>query len=180
MTAMAEVAVPAPSRSITAKLAGTCAAILYALIALFLRFVMARVFFLSGQAKIDGPSIPVRTDFFEFSVTLPAAIKDSTFQMFDTQYADLPIPPTVAAIVFTYAEFILPICLLLGFGVRLAALGLLAMTVLLQIYVVPGMWWPAHVYWISILLVLIVLGPGAISIDALIRWIYRRDRPAVR
>jgi len=54
------------------------------------------------------------------------------------------------------------------------------MTVLLQIYVVPGMWWPAHVYWISILLVLIVLGPGAISIDALIRWIYRRDRPAVR
>jgi len=180
MTAMAEVAVPAPSRSITAKLAGVCAAILYALIALFLRFVMARVFFLSGQAKIDGPSIPVRTDFFEFSITLPAAIKDSTFQTFDTQYADLPIPPTVAAIVFTYAEFVLPICLLLGFGVRLAALGLLAMTVLLQIYVVPGMWWPAHVYWISILLVLIVLGPGAISIDALIRWIYRRDRPAVR
>ena len=177
---MAEVAVPAPSPSITAKLAGVCAAFLYALVALFLRFVMARVFFLSGQAKIDGPSIPVRTDFFEFSITLPAAIKDSTFQMFDTQYADLPIPPTVAAIVFTYAEFILPICLLLGFGVRLAALGLLAMTVLLQIYVVPGMWWPAHAYWISILLVLIVLGPGAISIDALIRWIYRRDRRAAR
>ena len=183
MTTMAEVAapaLPAPSRSITAKLAVVCAAILYALIALFLRFVMARVFFLSGQAKIDGPSIPVRTDFFEFSVTLPAAIKDSTFQMFDTQYADLPIPATVAAIVFTYAEFVLPICLLLGFGVRLAALGLLAMTVLLQVYVVPGMWWPAHVYWVSILLVLIVLGPGAFSIDALIRWIYRRDRRAAR
>src|SRR5262249_34951795 len=115
MTAMAEVAAPAPSRSITAKLAGTCPAILYALIALFLRFVMARVFFLSGQAKIEGPSFPLRTVFFEFSIPLPAAIKDSTFQTFDTQYADLPIPPTVAAIVFTYAEFVLPICLLLGF-----------------------------------------------------------------
>jgi putative oxidoreductase len=178
MIAMAEVAAAAPSRSILAKLVAVCAAILYALIALFLRFVMARVFFLSGQAKIDGPRIPVRTDFFEFSVTLPAAIKDSTFEMFDTQYANLPIPATVAAIVFTYAEFVLPICLLLGFGARLAALGLLVMTVLLQVYVVPGMWWPAHVYWVSILLVLIVLGPGAISIDALIRRIYLRDRRA--
>src|SRR5262245_65842409 len=108
MTAMAEVAAPAPSPSITGRLARVCAAILYALIALFLRFVMARVFFLSGQAKIDGPSIPVRTDFFEFSITLPAAIKDSTFQTFDTQYADLPIPPTVAETVFTYSELFLP------------------------------------------------------------------------
>src|SRR5262245_66048810 len=114
MTAMAEVAAPAPSPSITGRLARVCAAFLYALIALLLRFVMARVFFLSGQAKIDGPSIPVRTDFFDFSDTLPAAIKDSTFQMFETQYANLPIPPAVAAVVFTYAEFVLPICLVLG------------------------------------------------------------------
>jgi uncharacterized membrane protein YphA (DoxX/SURF4 family) len=36
------------------------------------------------------------------------------------------------------------------------------------------MWWPEHVYWVSILLVLITVGPGAISIDALIRTIYRQ------
>jgi uncharacterized membrane protein YphA (DoxX/SURF4 family) len=38
----------------------------------------------------------------------------------------------------------------------------------------PGMWWAAHVYWIAILTVLITLGPGAISIDAVIRWLHRR------
>jgi putative oxidoreductase len=70
---------------------------------------------------------------------------------------------------------VLPICLLLGFATRFAAAGLLALTMLLQIYVAPAMW-SLHVYWLSILLVLVLLGPGAISIDALIRTIYRRDR----
>jgi putative oxidoreductase len=137
---------------------------------------MARVFFFSGQAKIDGPVIPVHLHIrdLEFSVILPAQIKDSTFQMFEAQYANLPISPPVAAIVFTYAEFVLPICLVLGFATRFAALGLLVMTVLLQVYVMPGMLWPAHVYWASILLVLMSVGPGAISIDAAIRWLYRR------
>ena len=153
-----------------------CAVIPYALVALLLRLVMARVFFFSGQAKIDGPVIPVHLHIrdLEFSVILPAQIKDSTFQMFEAQYANLPISPPVAAIVFTYAEFVLPICLVLGFATRFAALGLLVMTVLLQVYVMPGMLWPAHVYWASILLVLMSVGPGAISIDAAIRWLYRR------
>ena len=96
--------------------------------------------------------------------------------MFDTQYADLPVPPAVVATLFTYAEFVLPVCLVLGFATRFAALVLLGMTLLLQIYVLPAMWWSAHVYWVSILLVLMSVGPGAISIDALIRAIYRRDR----
>ncbi len=180
---------PAPgSRSIVAlivdKLVALCAVIPYALVALGLRFVMARIFFLSGQGKIEGPVIPINlnilpisssTPGFEFSVVLPAQIKDSTFQMFETQYANLPIAPTVAAYLFTYAEFVLPICLVLGFATRFAALGLLIMTVLLQFYVLPAMWWPAHVYWASILLVLMSVGPGAISIDAIIRYVYSRE-----
>ena len=109
-------------------------------------------------------------------MTLPAAIKETTFQLFETQYAELPIAPAAAAYLFSYAEFVLPICLLLGFATRFAAAGLLALTMLLQIYVAPAMWWSLHVYWVSILLVLVLLGPGAISIDALIRTIYRRDR----
>ena len=40
----------------------------------------------------------------------------------------------------------------------------------------PALWWSAHIYWVAILLVLISVGPGAISVDALIRAIYRRDR----
>jgi hypothetical protein len=102
-------------------------------------------------------------------------LKPSTFQLFETDYASLPIPPTVAAYLFTYAEFVLPICLVLGFATRFAALGLLVMTALMQIYVLPGMWWAAHVYWVSILMVLMSVGPGAISIDAGIRYLYERE-----
>jgi putative oxidoreductase len=155
-----------------------CARSVYALLALGLRLVMARVFFLSGQAKIEGPGVPIQWPAagVDLSVTLPAAIKETTFQLFETQYADLPIAPAAAAYLFSYAEFVLPICLLLGFATRFAAAGLLALTMLLQIYVAPAMWWPLHVYWVSILLVLVLFGPGAISIDALIRTIYRRDR----
>ena len=155
-----------------------CARSVYALLALGLRLVMARVFFLSGQAKIEGPGVPIQgpAGGVDLSVTLPAAIKETTFQLFETQYAELPIAPAAAAYLFSYAEFVLPICLLLGFATRFAAAGLLALTMLLQIYVAPAMWWSLHVYWLSILLVLVLLGPGAISIDALIRTIYRRDR----
>jgi putative oxidoreductase len=177
---MAEIAPrsTAASRSVvTSIIAAVCAAIPYALVALVLRFIMARVFFLSGQTKIEGPrSIPIRPGIgdHEFTVVLPADIKDATFRMFEAQYADLPVSPVVAAYLFTYAEFVLPICLVLGFATRLSALLLLAMTVLLQVYVTPGMLWVAHVYWAAILLVLITVGPGAISIDALIRTVYRR------
>ena len=162
--------------SILARLVAVCAVIPYALVALGLRLVMARLFFLSGQAWIDGPRVPIRLGIrdLEFSVILPAGIKATTFQLFETQYANLPIPPTVAAYLFAYAAFVLPICLVLGFATRLAALGLLAMTMLLQVYVIPVMWWPEHVYWVSILLVLMRVGPGAVSIDALIRALYRQ------
>lgn len=159
------------------KLVAFCAAVPYALVALALRFIMARVFFLSGQAKIEGPrSIPIRPGLgdLEFSVILPAGIKDATFQMFEAQFTGLPVAPVVVAYLFTYAEFVLPICLVLGFATRLAALALLVMTVLLQVYVMPGMLWSVHVYWAAILLVLMTVGPGAISVDGIIRAIFRR------
>jgi len=171
---------PARSHSVVAsiadKLVALCALIPYALVALGLRLVMARVFFLSGQSKIEGPSvvIPFKIRDLDLTVVLPAQIKPETFQIFETQYAGLPVSPTLAAYLFTYAEFVLPICLVLGFATRLAALALLVMTVLLQLYVMPTMLWAAHVYWASILLVLMSVGPGAISIDALIRYIYSK------
>jgi putative oxidoreductase len=159
-------------------LVALCGVIPYALVALGLRFVIARVFFLSGQTKIEGQRIPINLNLRgidELSIVLPAEIKASTFQMFETEYANLPLPPTVATYLFTYAEFVLPICLMIGFATRFSALGLLVMTALMQIYVVPGMWWAAHVYWVSILMVLLSVGPGAISIDALIRYVYERE-----
>ena len=105
---------------------------------------------------------------------LPAEIKPETFELFQTQYAALPMPPAVAAYLFSYAEFVLPVCLVLGFATRLSALVLLAMTVLIQIYVVPEALWTAHVYIFAVLMVLMSVGPGAISLDAVIRYVHQR------
>ena len=177
---MADVAhhMPASSHSIIAsimdKLVLVCGVVPYALVALGLRFVMARVIFLSGQTKIEGPQIPLNLHDLSFSVVLPAGVKDTTFQMFETQYANLPMPPTVAAYLFSYAEFVLPICLILGFATRLSALALLVLTVLVSVYVMPDALWTTHVYWFSIFMVLMTVGPGAISIDHLIRYIYEK------
>jgi putative oxidoreductase len=153
-----------------------CGLIPYALIALGLRVVIAAPFFLSGQTMIEGPVVPfdwLGTD-VGFTVVLPTAIKEATFETFAIQHAGLPIPPTVAAYLFSYGEFVVPICLVLGFATRLSALALLALTALISVYVMPQALWSTHVYWAAILLVLVSLGPGAISLDALIRTVARR------
>jgi putative oxidoreductase len=155
----------------------TCAIVPYALVGLWLRFVMARLFFLEGQAKIDGPILHFNMRGLEASVVLPTQIKHSTMEMFETLYANLPIPPSATTHIFAYAEFLLPICLILGFATRLSALVLLILTVLTAVYVTPGEFWTTQVYWISILVVLLSVGPGGISIDALIRYLYRREKP---
>jgi putative oxidoreductase len=151
-----------------------CSFIPYALVALALRLVMARVFFLDGQTRIDGPRVPLNVQDFNFSLILPAQVKAETFGVFLSQYAALPVPPVLAAYAVSYAEFILPIMLVLGFGTRFAALGLLVMTALIQIYVMPQALWSVHVYWASILLVLLSMGAGQISVDHIVRYIARR------
>jgi putative oxidoreductase len=148
-----------------------CSFLPYALVGLALRLTMARVFFLDGQTRVDGPHVPINVQDFSISVTLPLEVKAATINGFLTQ---MPVPPLLAAYVLSYAEFVLPICLLLGFATRFSALALLALTVMLQLFVMPQALWTAHVYWASILLVLISLGGGQISVDAVIRFIARR------
>ena len=151
-----------------------CAFIPYALVALSLRFVMARVFFLDGQSKVDGIRVPVNVQDFDFSVVLPMQVRPETFTAFLTQYNGVPLSPTLAAYLVSYAEFILPIMLLLGLGTRFAAFALLVMTAVIQFYVMPQALWSVHVYWVSILMVLLSLGAGQISIDHIIRYVTRR------
>jgi len=157
------------------KLVLLCGVVPYALVALGLRFLIARVFFLSGQMKITGPEFPISlSKGAEFTIVLPAEIRPETFELFRTQYAELPMSPAVAAYLFSYAEFVLPVCLVLGFATRLSALALLVMTVLIQVYVAPDALWTTHVYIFAILMVLMSVGPGAISLDAIIRYVYQR------
>jgi putative oxidoreductase len=151
-----------------------CSLLPYALVGLALRLAMARVFFLDGQTRVDGPHVPLNVQDFSISVTLPLEVKADTINAFLTQIPPLPVSPALAAYVLSYSEFVLPIWLVLGFATRFSALALLALTVMLQLFVMPQALWTTHVYWASILLVLISLGGGKISVDAIIRFIARR------
>ena len=61
------------------------------------------------------------------------------------------------------AEILLPVLLVLGLATRLAALGLLVMTLVVQLTVPDG--WPLHVTWAAMALGIMAWGPGRISLD---------------
>jgi putative oxidoreductase len=158
--------------NIIRRTAGWLDAIPYSLIALFLRIVAAHPFFVSGQTKIEGPTVGGKILGLDLSFQIPTAIRDATFALFADEYKVPLISPTVAAYVASGIEFVLPLLLLLGLLTRLSAFILLMMTLVIQIFVFPDAWWTVHAYWTAILIVLIARGPGAISLDHLLfrRW----------
>jgi putative oxidoreductase len=155
-----------------------CSFIPYAVVALALRLVMARLFFLEGQTRISGPRLSLNVQDLlpnlDLSVILPMQVKAETFTAFLAKYPPLPVPPMLSAYLVSYAEFFLPVMLVLGLGTRVAALGLLVITAMIQVYVAPEALWTAHVYWAGFLLVLLSRGAGAISLDNIIRFLARR------
>jgi len=70
----------------------------------------------------------------------------------------------LAAHLAAYAEHLLPLLLLLGLFTRVAALALLGMTLVIQIFVYPDAW-PTHLSWAGLMLYLIAYGGGRLSLD---------------
>jgi putative oxidoreductase len=118
---------------------------------LALRIFPALVFFQSGRTKVEGV----------FS------IKDSTWFLFENEYALPIIPSDLAAVMATVAEHVLPILMILGLLTRFSALGLLAMTAVIQIFVYPAAW-ITHGLWAAALIAVAAYGPGAWSADRLL------------
>jgi len=119
-----------------------------ALLLLVARFGIAAVFFQSGRTKVTGV----------------LNITDSAYYLFETDYRLPFVPPHVAAHLATYSEHLFPILLVLGLGTRFAALGLLGMTTVIEVFVYPDAW-PTHLSWAGLLLPLIARGGGAIALD---------------
>lgn len=119
-------------------------------VALMLRLFPALVFWQSGRTKVEG-----------------FAIKDSTWFLFQHEYALPLIPPGWAAVLATLAEHALPLLVIAGLLTRLSALGLLAMTIVIQVFVYPGAW-VTHGLWAAALLAVIAYGPGRWSADHLL------------
>jgi putative oxidoreductase len=79
-----------------------------------------------------------------------------------------PYPaPTVFAFLSGSGEIIFPILLVLGLATRVAALGLLFMTVIVELTVPDG--WPIHITWAAMALAIMAWGPGRVSLDHAIR-----------
>jgi putative oxidoreductase len=131
-----------------------------------LRVALATPFFFSGLTKWNG--------FFNLS--------DSAIALFEDEFkihwfgAEIPFPaPHLMAFVSGCAEILLPILLVLGLKTRLAALGLLGMTAIIQLTAPEG-WANFHLIWAATALAIIAYGPGPLSLDALLRRIARSKR----
>ncbi|MCU7941395.1 MAG: DoxX family protein [Candidatus Thiodiazotropha sp. (ex Cardiolucina cf. quadrata)] len=119
-------------------------------IALLARGAIAYTFWSSGRSKVSG--------FLDIS--------DSTFLLFEHEYGVPLIPPNIAAHMATYAEHFFPILLVLGLFTRFAALSLLIMTAVIQLFVYPDAW-NVHMWWALAMLYLIRYGGGLVSLDRL-------------
>ncbi len=82
------------------------------------------------------------------------------------QAYDFPLP-TAVTFLDGVAEIVLPVLLVIGLATRFSALGLLAMTGVIQL-VVPEGWANFHLPWAALAVAIIALGPGTLSLDHLI------------
>jgi putative oxidoreductase len=124
---------------------------------LALRLAVAVPFWRSGVLKWDG--------FLQ--------LNDTAVLLFGSEFklhlpgGPYPFPaPGLVAFASGSAEILLPILLVLGLATRLAALGLLLMTIVIQLTVPEG--WPVHLTWAAMALGIMAWGPGRISLDALL------------
>lgn len=122
------------------------------LVLLLVRVALAGIFWRSGRTKVEEGSW--------------LTISDTTYFLFQEEYAGVPLPSDIAAPLAAYAEHLFPILLVLGLCTRFSALALLGMTLVIQIFVYPEAWWSVHMVWAALALTLIVRGGGMFSLDA--------------
>jgi putative oxidoreductase len=127
----------------------------YAVLAIPLRLAVATVFWNSALAHL--------------------ANWQTTLYLFANDYRLPFLPPVPAAYMAVSIEISTPILLALGLLTRPAALVLLGMTSVIEIFIYPQAW-PTHIQWAAMLLVLLCRGPGALSLDWLLKryWLERR------
>ena len=130
-------------------------------IALLARIGLAFTFWLSGQTKIEGLVL----DPLGLQVQWGwPHISESALERVRSEYAVPPLPPDWAALMAATAEHVLPLMLILGLGTRVAALGVLGMTLVIQLFVYP-LAFPTHALWAASALALLVHGGGRLALD---------------
>jgi putative oxidoreductase len=85
------------------------------------------------------------------------------------------LPPDVAAVLATAAELGGAVLIFLGLFTRFAALALLGVVAVIQLFVFPGHW-AEHLLWASLLLLLLARGAGVLSLDHVALHFFSRTR----
>jgi putative oxidoreductase len=128
------------------------------LVQLVMRFALAVPFWRSGILKWDG--------FLKLSDTAVTLFSDEFMLHLPGGPYHFPAP-AVMAFLSGCGEIMFPVLLVLGLGTRFAAVGLLFMTLIVELTVPDG--WPIHLTWAAMALGIMAWGPGRISIDHAVR-----------
>ncbi|MBC9878846.1 DoxX family protein [Bradyrhizobium sp. INPA01-394B] len=124
------------------------------LVQLVVRVALAVPFWRSGILKWNG--------FLKLSDTAVALFSDEFMLHLPGGPYHFPVP-TAMAFLSGLGEVCFPVLLILGLGTRFAGLGLLFMTVIVELTVPDG--WPIHLTWAAMALSIMCWGPGRFSID---------------
>jgi putative oxidoreductase len=124
-------------------------AIPHDLLALIARISVGTVFLRSGLLKLEGWA------------------DGTTVALFRDEYQVPLLSPELAAALAMSAELILPWLLFAGLGTRFAALALLGMTMVIQLFVYPNAF-DTHGTWALCFLYLMKFGAGRLSLDGLL------------
>lgn len=97
-------------------------------------------------------------------------IDETQYFIFENEFSGLPLPTDIAVPMATYAEFLFPILLVLGFATRFSAAALIVMALVIQLFVFPTLdhflGWAITV--IALGGILISRGSGLFGLDALL------------
>jgi putative oxidoreductase len=128
------------------------------LVQLVLRIALAVPFWNSGVLKWES---------------FPLKIKETAVYLFAEEFklhlpwgqVSFPFPEVTAHLV-ALAEVSFPVLLVAGLLTRFAGLGVLAMSLVIQLTVPDG--WPVHLTWAAMALAIMAHGAGNISLDRLL------------
>ena len=117
------------------------------------RLYVARVFLMSGLTKIHDWS--------------------TTLALFTDEYHVPLLPPSIAALMGTATELTMPILLALGLATRFGAFVLFFFNIIAVVSyaALPDVAVKDHILWGMMILVILLCGPGRISLDY---WLERR------
>ena len=126
----------------------------HSLIALLGRLSLAWIFWVNGRAGVGDSWMILQPH--------PRSIA-----MFRGAYDISYVPAEVAALAVQIAEFTLPVLLAFGLATRFAALGLLVLVAVFELFVQHGPY-ATHGVWAAVLLMIIKYGPGSVSLDEML------------